>query len=201
MTSEMEKHLFNLKFTAKQLDRNAKKCEKEEKTDKLKLKKAIQKGNMDGARIHAENSIRQKNQALNYMRMSSRIDAVAARVQTAITMKQVTKSMAGVVKGMDSALKSMNLEKITQLMDQFERQFEHLDVQTQTMDEAMSGATTLTVPEDQVTGLMQEVAEEAGLDLQSELPSANTGIASTVGTEQVSDHSLSYVCANTYIVQ
>ena len=39
------------------------------------------------------------------------------------------------------------------------------------------------------------------LDLQSELPSANTGIASTVGTEQVSDHSLSYVCANTYIVQ
>ena len=29
-------------------------------------------------------------QALNYMRMSSRIDAVAARVQTAITMKQVT---------------------------------------------------------------------------------------------------------------
>ena len=39
------------------------------------------------------------------------------------------------------------LLKITQLMDQFERQFEHLDVQTQTMDEAMSGATTLTVPE------------------------------------------------------
>ena len=37
--------------------------------------------------------------------------------------------------------------QITHLMDQFERQFEHLDVQTQTMDEAMSGATTLTVPE------------------------------------------------------
>ncbi len=32
-------------------------------------------------------------------------------------------------------------------MDQFERQFEHLDVQTQTMDEAMSGVTTLTTPE------------------------------------------------------
>ena len=28
-------------------------------------------------------------QALNYMRMSSRIDAVSARVQTAITMRQV----------------------------------------------------------------------------------------------------------------
>jgi len=45
---------------------------------------------MEGAKIHAENSIRQKNQALNYRRMSARIDAVAARVQTAITTKQVS---------------------------------------------------------------------------------------------------------------
>ena len=53
------------------------------------LLQAIQKGNMEGAKIHAENSIRQKNQALNYRRMSARIDAVSARVQTALTMKQV----------------------------------------------------------------------------------------------------------------
>ena len=44
---------------------------------------------MEGAKIHAENAIRQKNQALNYRRMSARIDAVAARVQTAVTTKQV----------------------------------------------------------------------------------------------------------------
>lgn len=50
---------------------------------------AIQKGNLEGAKIHAENSIRQKNQSLNYRRMSARIDAVAARVQSAMTMKQV----------------------------------------------------------------------------------------------------------------
>ena len=50
---------------------------------------AIQKNNVEGARIHAENAIRNKNQALNFRRMSSRIDAVASRVQTAVTMKQV----------------------------------------------------------------------------------------------------------------
>jgi len=33
--------LLLLQFAAKQLDRNAKKCEKEEKTDKLKLKKVL----------------------------------------------------------------------------------------------------------------------------------------------------------------
>ena len=38
--------------------------------------------------------------------------------------------MQGVVKAMDSAMKSMNLEKISTLMDRFEKDFEDLDVQT-----------------------------------------------------------------------
>ena len=46
------------------------------------------------------------------MRLSSRIDATASRVQTAVTMKQVTGSMAGVVKSLESAMRSMNLEKV-----------------------------------------------------------------------------------------
>lgn len=52
---------------------------------------AIQKGNMDVARIHAENAIRQKTQSVNFLRMSARVDAVAARVQTAVTMNKVRK--------------------------------------------------------------------------------------------------------------
>eukprot|EP00126_Sphaerothecum_destruens_P003584 Sdes_comp17344_c0_seq2m6553 len=85
----MENHLFNLKFAAKNLLRESKKCEKAEQTEKLKIKKAIAKGDQETARIHAENAIRQKNQAVNFLRMSARIDAVASRVQTAVTMKQV----------------------------------------------------------------------------------------------------------------
>ena len=43
--ASMEKHLFNLKFAAKELERASKKSDKEEKAEKLKLKKAIEKGN------------------------------------------------------------------------------------------------------------------------------------------------------------
>ena len=42
--AQMEKHLFNLKFASKQLLRDSKRCEKEEKVEKTKLKKAIEKG-------------------------------------------------------------------------------------------------------------------------------------------------------------
>lgn len=42
------------------------------------------------ARIHAENAIRQKSQSLNYLRMSARVDAVASRVQGALTTRKVS---------------------------------------------------------------------------------------------------------------
>ena len=47
--ASMEKHLFNLKFAAKELERNSKKCDKEEKVEKAGLKKAIEKGNMEAS--------------------------------------------------------------------------------------------------------------------------------------------------------
>ena len=159
-------HLFNLKFAVKELERSAKKCEKEEKTEKLKCKKAIQKGNMEVARIHAENAIRQKSQSLNYLRMSARVDAVASRVQTAVTTGKVTKSMAAVVRSMELTMKSMNLEKISGLMDKFEKQFEDLDVQSGCMEAAMSSTTTTNVPQSDVDHLLHSVADEAGYGLR-----------------------------------
>jgi len=165
----MDNHLFNLKMASKQLDRLSKKCDKDEKSEKAKLKKAIEKGNNDCARIHAENAIRQRNQSLNFLRMSARVDAVAQRVQTAVTMKKVTSSMKGVVQAMDKALSSMDLMKLGGLMDQFEHQFENLDIQVQVMDSAISQSTTLNTPEGQVDALMKEVADEHGLELNMEL--------------------------------
>jgi len=73
---------------------------------------ALQQGNNDGARIYASNAIRKKSESLNLLRLASRIDAVASRVETAMTMRQVTGNMTSVVKGMDKAMETMNLERV-----------------------------------------------------------------------------------------
>jgi len=191
-TAQMEKHLFNLKFAAKQLNRDSKKAEKEEKAERVKLKKAMEKGNMEVARIHAENAIRQKNQSLNFLKMSAKIDAVASRVQSAVQTKKVTTSMSGVVKAMDSAMKSMNLEKISNLMDRFEKDFEDLDVQTSVMEGAMNQTTATNVPQDSVENLMKQAADEAGLELNMDLPSAaNNTIGTTVASSTTEQDELS----------
>ena len=98
------------------MERAAKKCEKDEKTQQAKVKKvrhthrnthspcvcvcvcgdsrapptqALAQGNIEGARIYAENAIRKKNEGLNYLRMAARVDAVTSRVQTAMMTKEV----------------------------------------------------------------------------------------------------------------
>eukprot|EP00008_Paramoeba_atlantica_P002922 CAMPEP_0201487464 /NCGR_PEP_ID=MMETSP0151_2-20130828/13416_1 /ASSEMBLY_ACC=CAM_ASM_000257 /TAXON_ID=200890 /ORGANISM="Paramoeba atlantica, Strain 621/1 / CCAP 1560/9" /LENGTH=196 /DNA_ID=CAMNT_0047872505 /DNA_START=125 /DNA_END=715 /DNA_ORIENTATION=- len=168
----MEDQLFNLKYTSKQLQRQGKKNEKDIAKEKLKLKKAIEQGNKEGASIYAENTIRLKNQSLNYLRLSSRIDAVAARVETAIRMRQVTKSMASICNGMDKAMKSMNIEQMTMIMDKFEKQFEDLDVQSQYMEESMGQTTALSTPHEEVQALIGQVADEHGLVIEEKLGEA-----------------------------
>merc|ERR1712241_82737 len=191
-SKEMEDTLFQLKFCAKQLEKLSKKAEKDQKQQEAQVKKALEKGNPDVARVYAENAIRKKNESLNYLRMSSKVDATASRVQSAVTMKGVAKNMEGVVKALDKAINSMELTKISEVMDKFESQFEDLDVHTSVMENAMGQATTTNTPASQVDDLIKQVAEESGLEISSQMVSApSSTIGETVKAPATVDDPLS----------
>ncbi|KAI4571899.1 hypothetical protein MJG53_014005 [Ovis ammon polii x Ovis aries] len=180
----MDDTLFQLKFTAKQLEKLAKKAEKDSKAEQAKVKKALQQKNVECARVYAENAIRKKNEGVNWLRMASRVDAVASKVQTAVTMKGVTKNMAQVTKALDRALSTMDLQKVSAVMDRFEQQVQNLDVHTSVMEDSMSSATTLTTPQEQVDSLILQIAEENGLEVLDQLSQLPEG-ASAVGESSV----------------
>jgi len=106
---------------------------------------------------------------VNYLRLSSRIDAVASRVETAYRMNRVTRAMTNITKAMERSMQEMNLEKITQVMDEFERQMEDMDVQGEYVENTINTTTALTTPQGQVDDLIQEVATEHGLQLSEQL--------------------------------
>lgn len=54
-------------------------------------------------------------------------------------------------------------------MDKFESQFADLDVQTSYMESTMSDTTALATPQDQVDALVNQVADEAGLEVRQGL--------------------------------
>merc|ERR1712167_248451 len=138
---------INMKITSKQMVSASKKCEKNEKKYRKDVKKAIEKGNAEGARIYAQNAIREKNRAMQ-------------------------KSIVKVNKGLSSALKSMNVEKISKEMDAFEKQLEDIDVRAKYMEDAMGNTTASATPEDQVDALISQVADEHQLDVSFALDDA-----------------------------
>lgn len=169
-----------LQFTSKQLNRQAAKADKDSKTEQAKLKKALTQTPPQPqiARLYATNSVRNSQQRIQLLTLAARIDAVAARVQTAITMRTVTGSMAQTVRGMDVALKSMDLEKIGTVMEKFESQFEDLDVVSGYYEGVAGGVESQQVGvegQSEVDALMGRVADEAGVefsqDLNQEVPS------------------------------
>ena len=100
-----------------------------------------------------------------------------SRLETQSKMNLINKSFAGIVKSLERALASNNLTQVSQTMEQFEKAFENLDVQSEVVEAAMGASTALSTPADQVTALMQAVADEHQLELTLELPNARAGVA------------------------
>ena len=154
--------------------RMAKKSEKQEAETKMKVKKSLEKGDQDSARIYAQDAIRIKTTGLNYLRLSPRLDAVASRVESAVKMQQVTKEMGAVTKGMEKVLAGMNVNEISKVMDKFEAQFDDVDVRTQYIEQAMNSSTASSMPVDEVDLLMQQVSDEHGLAIKFSAADAGT---------------------------
>ena len=73
----------------KMLERQAATHDKQEKVERDKVKKALMKGNIEAAKIHAENAIRHHSESLNCKRMAARVDGVQARVANSAAQRQV----------------------------------------------------------------------------------------------------------------
>jgi len=169
MAPQLEDSLFKLKFTAKSLRRQSVKASKEVEVEKKKIKKAMMDGNQEIARLHAQSATRKHTEQLNLLKLASRVDAVASRVQTAVTMRQLTGNMGVVVKGMDRAMETMNTESISLIMDKFEQQFEDLDASASYYESATGAASAVDTPQEEVDLLLQQVADDAGIEREHTL--------------------------------
>jgi charged multivesicular body protein 1 len=74
-------------------------------------------------------------------------------------------------------------------MDKFETQFEDLDVATGYYENATSSATAVATPQDDVDRLMNQVADEAGVELETEMQKAEAP-ANKVGPTEVEEDGL-----------
>ncbi|KAI0980998.1 hypothetical protein GJ496_008253 [Pomphorhynchus laevis] len=166
---QLENAVFQLGFTARQLVNQSRKANRQSGIEKDRVKKALSRNNIDGARIYAENSVRKKHEYLNLLKLSARVEGVKSRLQSATAVRSVLRDMSGITRTLEKAMSSMELEKVSQVMDKFEQQFEDVDVKEGVMEGAINQVSTLSTPIDEVTALMRQVADENNLVIADKL--------------------------------
>ena len=181
---QLEDTIFEMRMATKQLAKESDRCTRDERLEKEKARKFLEKGMVDAARIHAENAIRKKTESLNYLKLSSKMDAVASRIQSASRTENLTKNFSRVIPQMNRVLKNMKLENISQTMTDFEQCFENLDVATGFINESLNQTTAATAPKESVDRLLGEIASEHSIQVSEDLLSPMTGIAAPGRVEE-----------------
>ena len=172
----IDDQIFNMKFTSKKLVKQSSRSEKEVVKEKNKLSLSIQNGNLEGARVYASNIIRKKNEALQQLQLSSRLDGMTSKLTTISCQRNITRSISHISRDIGIAMVNMNTMAIAQCMDRFDNQLQELDVQSDVINELMDSNNSNNTPIDDVDTLISMVADENGLILQEQFSDLNQNI-------------------------
>ena len=164
----LEDVLFKLKFTKKTLARDIKKCETRTNIETNKIKEDIIKNDYIAAQIHSENTIRQKNQRISFMRLSSRLDALVCRLELAVQNGKLTDNIVNIAYGLESIQENFTYRNVVGILSRFDTSFEDFDVTMNLMDKSIEDTTSNQIPKEDVIKLMQFVADTHQLKIQEQ---------------------------------
>jgi charged multivesicular body protein 1 len=85
--------LTHMRMKAKMFQRESQKCEKEKKAFIDKAKKYLQQGNQEGARLNLESANTKTTEAMKYMTISNRLEALSAKVGSNYKTQDVLRSL------------------------------------------------------------------------------------------------------------
>ncbi len=174
--------IFNMKFAINQLNRDAKKADKDEKKERQQVRKALERHDESSARVYSASSIRKKKQAFQLRQMAASLGAVVSTLERQATMGNLTSNIASMSRTLDKALSSDRVDDVSQVINKFMTQVEDLEVQSAYLEETMTGSSATTADVGQVDGLVAQIAAEHQLEFQSNMalpPQAVQGQANT----------------------
>ena len=161
--------IFEFKMMAKQFSKESKKAETAHKNLLNKVKDLIAKGDYEHAKVAAADAIGKKNETKRYQVLSSKVDTISQRLQSAYQTQQLTENMKNLTEKMVSAGNIGDMVQINETMANFEKMFDDLDVNSNMMNEVFDNVNVGTTNDQEVNELINQVAEANGMKVMDEL--------------------------------
>ncbi|KAI1472610.1 Snf7 family protein [Daldinia caldariorum] len=163
---------FQARFQAKQARREAQKAAKQDPLLKKQIQDLLKKGDTAKAYQKAKMLLSKQALAQQMDQMADMAELSVAQIQANNAMNRMTHMMGQSSRTMTAAQRNMNPERTLMTLEQFKQQNEEYAVNNGIYQDAISQTTSQQVSEDAVHELLGKLADDAGVQLNSQLNSA-----------------------------
>jgi charged multivesicular body protein 2A len=154
----------------RELDREKVQLEREEKRLTMEIKKAARENQMTAVKIMAKDLVRTRQHIAKFIEMRSHLQGAALKLQTVKSHEAMASAMQNTAKAMAKMNKHVNVQTITKMLADFERENARTEMMQEVMGDAMDDALADDDAEDEEDRVVNQVLDEIGITFGEELP-------------------------------
>jgi charged multivesicular body protein 2A len=143
---------------------------------------------MGAVRVAAKELVRTRQHIAKFYQMRSTLQGLNLKMQTMKTSNEIATAMGKMSKAMKQMNKRMNVPKMQELMYEFDKQQQQMEMGQEMMDDVIDDALGDPENEEEEDQLVKKVLDEIGVDMTSKLQEAPVGEPVAAGADaDVSD--------------
>jgi charged multivesicular body protein 1 len=101
-----------------------------------------------------------------------RLEGTVSKLEAQMGMLAMNKNIAALTKNLQQTLSNNELSKAAKVMEEFDKALVGLELQGMNMSSVMGQQVAQSTPQAQVNDLLTQIADEQGMQLQTDLPGA-----------------------------
>ena len=181
LQEQMREHKRMITRAIRELDRERMQLQNSEKKLISEIKTLAKKNEMNSVKILAKDLVRGRKQVAKFYELRSQLQAIEMRLQTVKSLNSMSDAIRNVTRSMAKMNKMMNLPKLNEIMREFCRQNEQMDLTEEMMGDAVDMALDGGETEEETDQVVQQVLGEIGVEYGDQLES---GHMAAVGREE-----------------
>lgn len=160
----------------RELDREKRQLEMNEKKLISDIKTMAKKGQMNSVKIMAKDLVRTRKYQSKFLEMKAHLQGVSLQLQTMKSTEAMCRAMKGVTKVMVNMNNKIKMPQMNQIMQEFMKENQQMEMTQEMMGEAMEEA--MEDDEADEEQIVAQVLDEIGVELSETLGAAPTGAVS-----------------------
>lgn len=161
-----------IKRAIRELQRERKAMERQEKTTIAEIKKNAKANQIDAVKIGARDLVRTRNFIKKFIKMESQMNTVSMQLQLMKSTEAMNSAMKGVTKAMIRMNKQLKLPKMRKIMQEFMKQNEMMEMKQEMTEENLDMALEGEEDDEEEERIVGQVLDEIGVQFGETVPSA-----------------------------